>query len=336
LRTGVLRGALAGDMISKSVRVVPAALEDCPRFLKFLGQICKGDRGLELFFKQWFGYCLTGLTVEQIFLFLYGPGGNGKSVLVDTLAWIMGSYFVKPVADLYLKKQTSRHMQEVAMLAGARMVSISEVPAGASWDEGRIKDHTGGGTITANYMRENSFSFAPQFKLTAIGNHQPTFPGGINPAIRRRFKMVLLDFEPKVVDKTLESAFRVEAPGILRWALNGLCDPVVGWHKTGLMVPQVVDKVTDDFVHDQDLFALWIETRVEKQQGALTLTDPLWKDWLEYRNAQGGQLTLHESVKSFSLEMQKRGFSHARTKAATGFRGIVLKTKGKAVFDDDD
>jgi putative DNA primase/helicase len=335
LRTGLVAKAKPGDFISKMCAVGPSVREDCPRWLKFIDEICKGDLGAKIFLQQWFGYNLTGDISEQVFLFLYGPGGNGKSVLVDTAAWVMGTYFVKPVADMYLKKSVSRHMQEVAQLAGARMVSISEVPAGSSWDEGRLKDHTGGGTVSANFMRENSFTFRPQFKLTALGNHQPTFPGGISPAIRRRFKMMLLDWVPAVVDKKLEETLRAEGPGILRWMINGLVHPGRGWNSTGLMVPSVVDSVTDEYVADQDVFAAWTEARLEKKTDALTETKSLWEDWVEFRNDQGaGDTNLYSTVKTFASEMDRRGFKQARTNTVRGFRNIVLKSKAKTAFDD--
>jgi putative DNA primase/helicase len=298
-------------------------------------EVCKGDAAAVLFLKQWFGYCLTGDVTEQVFLFLYGPGGNGKSVLVDTVAWVMGTYFRKPVDDLYVKKQGTRHKAEEAMLAGARMISVNEVPVGSSWDEAKLKLHTGGGDITANHMRENPFSFTPVFKITVLGNHQPSFPGGMDPAIKRRFRMMLMDFVPKVADRKLEQTLRAEGPGILRWMINGLCDPVVGWHSVGLMVPSVVTQVTDEYVAEQDILASWIGDRIEKQSGALTASSSLHKDWIEYRNAQGEQVDLYSSMHSFVRELEARGLFRSRTSAAKGFRDIILKTKQNSVFEDD-
>jgi putative DNA primase/helicase len=333
LKTGVLRGALAGDFISKATSVAPALVATCPRWKKFVFEICKGDPAAQVFLQQWFGYCLTGDTSEQIFLFLYGPGGNGKSVLVDTMAWVLGDYFRKPVADLYFKKTGTRHAQEIAMLAGARMVSISEVPSGAAWDESRLKEHTGGGHVTANFMRENAFTFTTQFKLTVQGNHQPTFPGGINPAIQRRFKMMLLDFIPAVVDKRLEVILKAEGAGILRWALEGLCHPSLGWHTVGLMIPASVDSVTDEFVAEQDVFAAWVGTRIEKKPGVGD-TKALFDDWIEFRNAQGNSTELYSNVTSFVREMERRGFRRVHLATVRGFRDIALKSKAKEDFDD--
>jgi hypothetical protein len=44
---------------------------------------------------------------------------------------------------------------------------------GRAWAEARIKQMTGGDTITARFMRQDNFSFMPQFKLTIVGNHRP-------------------------------------------------------------------------------------------------------------------------------------------------------------------
>jgi putative DNA primase/helicase len=265
-------------------------------------------------------------------LFLYGPGGNGKSKFVDALSWVMGTYFVKPVADLYIKKAHTRHMESVAMLAGARMVTMSEVPAGAAWDEGALKDHTGGGQVTANFMRENSFSFTPQFKLTAYGNHQPTFPGGINPAIKRRFKMMLLDFVPAVVDETLEETFRKEAPGILRWALNGLCGPRLGWLNTGLMVSQVMEDVTNEYIDEQDIFGEWLGDRTEPKKGSVTGAVALHDDWISYRNSQGNH-DMFNHVNHLVTEMKRRGYAKAeRSMKNRGFADIVLKIFNETPF----
>jgi hypothetical protein len=38
------------------------------------------------------GYCLTGLTTEHALFFIYGPGGNGKSVFLNLLVHILGDY----------------------------------------------------------------------------------------------------------------------------------------------------------------------------------------------------------------------------------------------------
>ena len=340
LTTGKLMRVNPRDYISKSTRAIPAETEDCPMFKKFLSETVPldasgaPDKATLVFLQQWFGYCLTGLTKEQVFLFIYGPGGNGKSVLMDTIGWVLGDYFVRPTDGLYLQSGGGRHLQEVAMLAGARMAAVPDVPANARWNEARLKDHTGGGLVTANFMRQNSFSFEPQFKLVVSGNHKPTFPGGMTAAVKRRFKLLNFDRRPKVVDKGLVQKLKGEGPGILRWMLAGLCDPAWGYLKVGLMVPGMVDRATDAYFDSQDDFGAWLGGDIEvKRGGFLGATEALgaWRGWAA---ANGVAPDLYSNPSTFADEMSSRGFTTVKNGLGKKeYRDIILKSHTKSVFD---
>jgi putative DNA primase/helicase len=64
----------------------------CPRFLAFLDRITGGDGELVSYLQRVLGCGLTGLTREHTLFFGYGTGANGKSVLLSTVAGILGDY----------------------------------------------------------------------------------------------------------------------------------------------------------------------------------------------------------------------------------------------------
>jgi putative DNA primase/helicase len=330
LRTGVLVPAKASDLISKVTAVAPAAAVVCPRWLKFLDEVTEKDLASVAFLQQWAGYCLTGLTIEEKILFLYGPGGNGKSKFADMLAWAMGDYAAKPVADLFIKKAHGMgHTSKLAMLSGARLCTISEVPAGAQWDEGLLKDITGGGVVTAGFKHKDEFSFEPRFKLLAYGNHQPTFPGGIDEAIRRRFMMMEFRFQPKVVDLELMDKLKGEAAGVLRWMIDGC----LAWRKTRLIKPKKVEDATDAMFREQDLLGQWIGARIEKARGSEVLVLVLFKDWIDWRNQQGNH-ELFDSVTVFGKELvDRRGFARKRINSGNVYQDIKIRGNSGAGFD---
>ena len=66
------------------------------------------------------------------------------------------------------------------MLRGARLVTSTETEEGARWAESKIKTLTGGDEITARFMRQDFFTFIPQFKLIDLRQHKP------RPAQRQR------------------------------------------------------------------------------------------------------------------------------------------------------
>lgn len=332
LRTGVMRPAVASDMISKLTAVAPNS-GGCPRWMRFIDEVVQGDLGSKLFLQQWAGYCLTGSMREQMFLFVHGPGGNGKSVFADTLRLLWADYAVQPVSDLFVKKAHGvGHTSKLAMLAGARLCTVSEVPAGAQWDEGLLKDVTGGGAMTAGFKHKNEFTFQPLFKLMAMGNHQPTFPGGISPAIKRRFRMMEFGFVPRVVDRDLQDNLRKEWPGVLRWAIDGALAWAAGG---GLVVPEAVSDATEAFFDEQDLPGRWLEERVEKSKGSKVQAADLFRDWIEWRNAQGNHTEL-DSQTTFGREMtERRALSKVRLGGAVLYQDIKLKSRAAASFDEN-
>src|SRR4051812_21555627 len=101
LRTGRLRASNPADGITKLTAVAPAEHADCPLWLKFLDEATGSDGELIQFLRQWCGYALTGLTSEHALVFVYGPGGNGKSVFLNVLTGILRAYAATAAMDTF-------------------------------------------------------------------------------------------------------------------------------------------------------------------------------------------------------------------------------------------
>ena len=91
--------------------------------------------------------------------------------------------------ETFTASQGERHSTDLAMLRGARLVTAQETEEGRRWAESRIKALTGGDPITARFMRQDFFTFIPQFKLFIAGNHKPGLRS-VNEAIRRRLNLI--------------------------------------------------------------------------------------------------------------------------------------------------
>lgn len=122
------------------------------------------------------GYCLTGDVKEHALFFVYGPGGNGKSVFLNVLTGILYNYAKIAAIVTFQASHSDRHPTDLAMLAGARLVTASTTEEGRAWAESRTKQLTGGDPIAARFMRQDFFEFRPQFHLFIIGNHKPALP----------------------------------------------------------------------------------------------------------------------------------------------------------------
>src|SRR5699024_10404141 len=178
---------------------------DTPVWDRFLDDIFDSDKDVIKYIQKAVGYSLTGSTKEQVMFVLFGNGRNGKSIFVETISDILGSYARNIRADSLMVRQQSGVNNDIAALNGARFVSSSEPNEGFRFDEGLIKQLTGGDKITARFLYGEDFEFHPQFKLWVSTNHKPIIRGTDDGIWRR---MVLIPFSVQIpehkVDKDLK------------------------------------------------------------------------------------------------------------------------------------
>lgn len=284
LRTGVARAPDPNDHITKLTAVAPAMEASHPIWTRFIEEATGDDDSLGRLLQAWAGYCLTGSTREHALMFVFGDGGNGKSVFLNTLTGILGAYATAASMDTFTASRFERHTTDLADLRGARLVAVSEVTEGKAWDEQRIKALTGGDLIKARFMRQDNFTFRPQFKLVVVGNHHPVLRS-VDDAMRRRFNLVPFTRKPRTVDPDLEAKLRTEWPAILGWMIRGCAD----WLAEGLTRPASVVAATEAYFSDQDLFGQWLQERCElvTDRPHATAASELFASWKAYTEAAG-------------------------------------------------
>ncbi|PSH02667.1 MAG: hypothetical protein CXZ00_16265 [Acidobacteria bacterium] len=332
LRTGCLVPARPSDYITKSTTVSPAETSDCPIWRRFMDEATEGDNGLQRFLQQIAGYSLTGDVREHALFFVYGTGGNGKSKFLDALTNILGDYATTAAMDTFTASKNDRHPTDLAMLQGARMVCASETEEGRAWAESRIKQLTGGDKITARFMRQDFFTFQPQFKLIIIGNHQPIL-NNVDDAARRRFNIIPFVHQPANPDNELEVKLRAEYPAILRWMIEGCLD----WQANGLVRPESVQTATKAYFDDQDLFGQWLAECCVVERRESDTRVALFDSWEAFADANGEKAG---GSKTFTAAMVKRGFSPDRQyvngKTQRVFLGVTVRHDNPKYWQDQE
>lgn len=328
LRTGAIRPHSEGDLMTRLTAVAPRP--GCPLWRRFLATVADKDEQLQAFLQRMAGYCLTGITKEHALFFLHGTGGNGKGVFLNTLAAILAGYAAVAPMETFTASPGDRHTADVAMLRGARLVTAQETEEGRRWAEARIKAMTGGDPISARFMRQDFFTFFPQFKLIIAGNHKPGLRN-VDDAIRRRFNLIPFNVGilPEERNPDLFDDLKSEWPDILQWMIDGCLE----WQNIGLAAPTAVLAATDDYLQAEDATAQWIAERCHITGQIVkgrAITDPLysttadlfasWKAWADH----AGEFVA--SQKRFSQALQHRGFVHKREigTGRSGFQGIRL------------
>lgn len=302
----------------------------CPEWLEFVDFVTCGDARLADYLQRVVGYALLGSGDEQIMLFLYGDTMNGKSTFLHVLAHVAGEYAVEIPSELLMESRFPRHSEELMRLKGARLVIASEVPKDARWNTLRLKQLSGGDTITAHNMRENSVSFRFGGTLIMAGNDRPDFDQ-LDDALKRRIRVVPFNAHVSHENRILnmEDRLKQEADGILAWIIEGLRK----WRSSGLEWPPIVEAATEAYFEEQDRITSWADECCEVSPLATVLTpiSVLFNSYREWCKRNG-----HEAcgINQLSEQLGKSWFdspsgrfrlTRDRTKKTRGFRGISIQ-----------
>ena len=290
LRTKSLEPLSLGLRVAKCADVSFDPRADCKRFMKYLERV-QPNEDVRQFLQRLAGACLTGYQPEQSFIFFYGEGGNGKSVLLSVLQRILGRDYAFPamkhlffVPDRRSGEQAARP-NDVADLVGMRLIVGNERnKEGSRWNTEFIKAFTGGELQHGRQLYQPGAAVKPVGKIIVSANNKPELDE-FDEAIRRRFILVpwdvVLSDDEKVtpLERYLDILLK-EKPGILNWALLGLENLID--RKWRLDPPEVVKKQTDEYIRSEDLVRKSSRNALVETSKAEVMTQELYTRYLMF------------------------------------------------------
>lgn len=318
------------DRMTKIMPVTYDATARMPRFQEFLNRI-QPDPAMQSYLQRAFGLSMLGLT-EQMMVYLYGDGANGKSVLMDLIARILGDY----AASAKIESLTGQNRRsgadatpDLVPMIGARFLRASEPEKNVEWQEGLIKALTGGEPMLIRALQENFVEVTPKFKLFVSGNHRPNFKG-TDEGIWRRVKLVpFLEQIPekeRINKADMDAALFAEAPGVLAWMVQGAIDYLEG----GLREPAPVTEATLALRRDSDVYGEFLDSacNVTGQSSDRITADELIRAFNFWRMGYGlGEYRKTGASKEFAERARKW------RSPRTGQKFTAVKSGGRMHYD---
>lgn len=193
---------------------------DCPLWKNKIAEILNNDQQKIDVIQEWFGYCLTTETKYHKALLLYGNGRNGKNVIGDTLAKLVGE---EATARLkYEQLSESYHAYE---LKDKTLNWGEEVKGNEIADTSIFKAITSGGALTTRMIYGKPEKIFFNVKLMFSGNEFPANRDRSDGFIDRWIIIPLIikfEMDDPKTDKDLTKKLEAELPGIFNWAVEGL------------------------------------------------------------------------------------------------------------------
>jgi putative DNA primase/helicase len=330
LRTSALRSHQRRDLISNIVEVDFDPKADCDLWDSFLWRVTDKSEELYHYLRRFVGYLLVGDTSDQSLHFLYGLGANGKSVFCEVLLRLLGEYAVAASPDLIMLRRHGGIPNDVARLRGIRAALMNETTQGAKFDEAKLKDLTGGDTLSARFLHQEFFDFKPTHRIVIRGNHKPAI-NGTDDGIWRRLRLVpfTVTIPPAEQDRGLLGKLQTELPGILNWALQGCRQ----WQQEGLKPPDIITEAVRKYREESDTLGRFIAEQCEARALAQVKSSALFKRYQQYAE-QAGERWIPS--KDFPAEMERRGFTYKRDRTGTRlYLGIELPVTSTFGGHDD-
>lgn len=274
----------------------------CPRWESFISEVMCGDTALADFFQRALGYSLTGDVAQECMFILYGATSrNGKGTAMESFLKVMGDYGKSANPETLAARfgtsvSGSGPSEDIARLAGARFVNISEPEKRITFNAALVKRLTGNGTLSARYLNENSFEFRPAFKIFLDTNYLPNvsdmtlFESG-------RLKIIPFNrhFSEEEQDKTLKHYFAQpeNVSAIFNWCLAGY----QRFTQDHLDAPQAVTDATAEYRKESDRVGQFIATWLEDGEAYEVRTAAVFNMYKNWCNENGYR---PENAKNFN------------------------------------
>ena len=290
---------------------------DCPAFMSYLDHTFNGDQDTITNIIRLGGYLLdTSCAAKRMFMF-DGPGGSGKSTLIDTYSM----FFIESMD--YKNQITSLSLEELAkpgfdseILLTSRFNPCAETKKGYI-DSEEIKKIVSGDVIKVSRKYEKAINFRPKTKICVACNGLPRFNDTSDGIYRR---LCIIEFKNQYkrplelskikdaelrriyeMDSELPEKIKSEKQAILNLFIEGLLD--LKSNKYEFLDSQASFNAIDKFKRDSDAVREFIEDTYEID---MICRIPLKAVFDKYRDWYRSNVQDTASMKFRSAEMGKR------------------------------
>lgn len=322
------------DLITKLCKADFDLDAPAPTFERFMDEM-QPNESIRNFIQRYIGYCLTGLTHEQVFAFFHGGGRNGKSTLVDIVCRILDDYTATVPIETLAGEQRRKGgdaTPDLMKVPGARLVRASEPESNMKLREAMIKSLTSDEPILIRGLHKDFTEIYPSFKLIISGNHKPRIDNDDN-GIWRRVLLVpwAIKLDKDKVDKQLGRKLWLERNGIFAWMVRG----ALSYMEEGLNVPPEVLAATEEYRADSNPIGAFLDAFFDFTMETSDRIDPGDIFGLYERTREGQGWPLFQSTtfnKRLPDQATERGAAKIKTNGLSTYIGLKFNDQARAIL----
>ncbi len=290
LRTGELTPHNPNQLFTYCINADYKPDTDTLAWEEWLLSVVEGGEEMVQYMQVLTGYTFTGLTRDELFVYIWGPTRSGKGTFTETLLELAGRPLgVGAKMSTFTDKRSGGDQNfDLAGLRASRFVVASETE-GTDWlNAAKVKNLTGGDWITCAFKHHDQFSYRPAYTIWLLSNHKLQTDAE-DDAIWGRARVLSfphshLGKEDKRLKERMKSKSNLES--VLKWIVDG----AVRYYNEGLNTPQTVETMTQQARDEIDFVQKWLDDNATIHPGnreVYTVARDLYKDYLKWCEDMG-------------------------------------------------
>lgn len=188
---------------------------ECPQWLKFLDRVLPELEAQQVL-AEFIGYCLMPRHTLEKMMWLYGDGQNGKSVTLEIIEALLGTF---NVSYLSLSDLTNDEVKRSGI--EGKMLNISH-ESGRDVNANVLKQLTSGERVLIKHLYRDPYETLDYGKFIGAFNGLPRAEVTFGYFRRLIIMPYLVTISEEEKDDLLADKLKSELPGILRWVLASL------------------------------------------------------------------------------------------------------------------
>jgi putative DNA primase/helicase len=302
--------------------VLPYDFDDsaaCPHWLAFLEETLDGDVERIALVQEWFGYCLTTDTAQQKMLMMEGPPRSGKGTIARALIKACG---LDNCASTSLSSLGDRFGLEP--LVGKSICVCSDAHMGDAQKATAVletlKRITGEDRCDVDRKNKNALGCVRLYcRFTVAVNELPKLRDASSALESRMLFLPMFNTYVGKEDRTLGGKIEAEAPGIIRWGMDGL----LRLRQEGrFTVPTCSKERLQEFVRLSSPVLAFVEDWCEVDPEYSIVKRDLYDAYVRWWKAheQGKPMGEIQFGTSLTATMAKQGWQFGRSRVRNGER----------------
>lgn len=263
------------------------------------------------------GYIVQPNKPHAAWWLFKGPGGDGKSTIVELLNIILGNTQMKTDVSVISALGGSSKGQDGAIVSGNLLgklnVVVEEIPKGSKLNDAGLKLLAGGGnpSMQGRFLYSKPFNFKYVGSLVMCANHFP-YVGSHDGGTMRRANVIPFNAEfhrSKNLDINRVSKIRSdpkEISAMLNYMLEGyerLCQ------RGGFLVPESCRNATEEWLLDTSNVARFMKEETKTVEDSREKASDVWDNYKDWSiNSSGtqnkGKTTFYRELEDLKYELE--------------------------------